>query len=86
MDIRMGRASKQIINGEPLPVALDMPFTIVCCDCSLAHALVLSSVGKGSIFLLHSYRDEFATKLARQKRRKSAHKKAKIAPEAIKGE
>lgn len=79
-------ASRQIINGEPFPIALETPFTIICCDCSLAHVYVLSSIEKDTVFLLRGYRDEFVTKDMRRRGRKNARKKAKITPQAIRGE
>lgn len=81
-----GTSSRQMVNGEPLPVALDTPFVVVCCDCSLAHTFVLSSTGGKSVFLLRGYRDDFLTDVARRKRRRRRRiKKDSIAPQAITG-
>ncbi len=76
--------SRQMVNGEPLVIALDTPFMVVCCGCSLTHTFVLSSTGGKCVFLLRGYRDEFLTEIARRKRRRRKRdKKGSMASSTI---
>ena len=59
----------KIANGTPVRLRVGEVRYLICCDCHLAHLLVVDKIGKDTVDIKF-YRDDYATAQERKKKRK----------------